>query len=212
MNNTPGTLYLMNYVHGFVFCSYVMSSVYVTHLPIFFRVASLELGQSYDCPNASEVILKDMCTICRYLKPQQNTTKYEPFAQFLQCDFQLIEYIKVSRHQHFVQLIYPTLLLTFGTSQHRWPKMKICHSWKFLVMFSIQHIIQSIFWLGLQVILHNAFSLSRCPHNYTGNKFLLDIECLEIYIQSHYLNNFASNKKKKYFGIQFWSNLWLLML
>ena len=30
------------------------------HLPIFFRVASLALGQSYDCPSASEVTLKDM--------------------------------------------------------------------------------------------------------------------------------------------------------
>ena len=29
-------------------------------LPISFRITSLALGQSYDCPNASEVILKDM--------------------------------------------------------------------------------------------------------------------------------------------------------
>ena len=28
--------------------------------PISFRVTSLALGQSYDCPNASEVTLKDM--------------------------------------------------------------------------------------------------------------------------------------------------------
>ena len=29
-------------------------------LPIFFRITSLALGQSYDCPGASEVILKNM--------------------------------------------------------------------------------------------------------------------------------------------------------
>ena len=34
--------------------------LYVTHLLIFFRVASQAPGQSYDCPNASEVILKNI--------------------------------------------------------------------------------------------------------------------------------------------------------
>ena len=29
-------------------------------LPIFFRITSLALGQSYDCPSASEVTVKDM--------------------------------------------------------------------------------------------------------------------------------------------------------
>ena len=43
------------YVHSFAFCRYV--GVYI---PIYFRVASLALGQSYDCPSASEATLKDM--------------------------------------------------------------------------------------------------------------------------------------------------------
>ena len=34
--------------------------IHVIRLPISFRVASLTLGQSYDCPSVSEVILKDM--------------------------------------------------------------------------------------------------------------------------------------------------------
>ena len=34
--------------------------VNVMYLPIFFRVASLALGQSFDCPSASEVTLKNM--------------------------------------------------------------------------------------------------------------------------------------------------------
>ena len=34
--------------------------IYMIHFTISFRVTSLALGQSYDCPSASEVILKDM--------------------------------------------------------------------------------------------------------------------------------------------------------
>ena len=35
--------------------------------PIFFRVASLALGQSYNCPSVSKVTTKDMGNISRYL-------------------------------------------------------------------------------------------------------------------------------------------------
>ena len=45
------------------------------HVPIFFKVASLALGQSYDCPSASEATLKDMGKINWYQthnKTQQN--------------------------------------------------------------------------------------------------------------------------------------------
>ena len=35
-------------------------------LPKFFRDASLALGQSYDCPSASEVTLNDICEISHY--------------------------------------------------------------------------------------------------------------------------------------------------
>ena len=34
--------------------------IHVTHLPISFRIASLALGQSCDCPSACEVTLKDI--------------------------------------------------------------------------------------------------------------------------------------------------------
>ena len=37
--------------------------IHELYLPIFFRVASLALGQSYDCPSASEVTLNDMIKI-----------------------------------------------------------------------------------------------------------------------------------------------------
>ena len=47
----------------FLFCGeHIMSSwrIYMIHSPISFRVASLVLGQSYDCPISSEVTLWDM--------------------------------------------------------------------------------------------------------------------------------------------------------
>ena len=47
---------------GFVVLWLYSSSrwIHVIHLPIFFRVGSLALGQSYDCPSACEPTLKDM--------------------------------------------------------------------------------------------------------------------------------------------------------
>ena len=43
-------------------CSYVIRyySFFVVDLCVFFRVASLALGQSYDCPRAREATLKNM--------------------------------------------------------------------------------------------------------------------------------------------------------
>ena len=51
---------------------YQFSLIYVINLPIFFRVASLALGQSYDCPSASEATLKKMGQTSLY----QATTKH----------------------------------------------------------------------------------------------------------------------------------------
>ena len=59
------TLSPLNYELTFVFFAevtgfvYIIAEwIYVIYLPISFRVASLTLGQSYDCPGASEVTLK----------------------------------------------------------------------------------------------------------------------------------------------------------
>ena len=40
--------------------SYLLLEIHVIDLPISSWVASLALGQSHDCPSASEVTLKDM--------------------------------------------------------------------------------------------------------------------------------------------------------
>ena len=42
-------------------------SIYAIKLFLFFKVTSLEPGQSYDCPGASEVNMKDMCKISQCL-------------------------------------------------------------------------------------------------------------------------------------------------
>ena len=55
-------VYPMNYIHGFVVLCFVVVilSFLTMYLPIFFRVASLALGQSYDCPSVSAATLRDM--------------------------------------------------------------------------------------------------------------------------------------------------------
>ena len=64
---------------SFVFGGYISKLwIYLINLPISFRVASLALGQSYDCPSASEVTLKDVGHIDHF-KPQQK----ENFANIL---------------------------------------------------------------------------------------------------------------------------------
>ena len=51
---------LLSVLLGYIFPFWYIDVIY---LPISFRVASLSLGQSYDCPSASEVTLKDMGTL-----------------------------------------------------------------------------------------------------------------------------------------------------
>ena len=43
----------------FILLCHLFSWIFLMHLPIYFRVTSLALGQSYDCPSANEVTLKD---------------------------------------------------------------------------------------------------------------------------------------------------------
>ena len=55
-------------------CGFIISSLWchMIYLPIFFRVTSLALGQSWDCPSASEVTLKDMGKINLYLTTREH--------------------------------------------------------------------------------------------------------------------------------------------
>ena len=66
-----GYIYLLSRrAPGFIFLyrihpqNYILSRLVVdmrwSTLPISFRLSSLALGQSYDCPSASEATLKDM--------------------------------------------------------------------------------------------------------------------------------------------------------
>ena len=59
------TVYPKKYAHGFVVLCFVVvmqsfTMNYMKYLSIFIRVALLALGQSLDCPSASEVSLMDM--------------------------------------------------------------------------------------------------------------------------------------------------------
>ena len=57
-----------------LFWFYYQLLIHMSNSPIFSRVTSLALGQSYDCPSASEAILKDMGKVT-YITPQQDITK-----------------------------------------------------------------------------------------------------------------------------------------
>ena len=59
------------------------SGCLVIHLLISFRVPSLALGQSYDCPSTSEVILKDMGKI----DPCQTTATYTVTKYYMSMTF-----------------------------------------------------------------------------------------------------------------------------
>ena len=79
--------YIHRFVFAFVSCDYIgrfkqISNIFtqtqwiqVIYLSIFFRVASLALGQSYDCPSAIEVTLKNMGKINLY----STTTKHKVY-------------------------------------------------------------------------------------------------------------------------------------
>ena len=49
----------------------------IMYLPISLRVASLALGQSYDCHSASEVTLKDMGEIDHYQTKTKHNKVYK---------------------------------------------------------------------------------------------------------------------------------------
>ena len=55
--------------------------IHVISLPISFRIASLALGQSYDCPSANEVTLEDMGKI------DQNHTTTKHSKTWSMCIF-----------------------------------------------------------------------------------------------------------------------------
>ena len=73
------------YTEGFiVLCfGYIITIywIFVMYLPTSFRVTSMALGQSYDCPSACEVTLKDRGKIDLH----QNRTKQEPLVKFSGC-------------------------------------------------------------------------------------------------------------------------------
>ena len=85
------TVCLMEYAHGFVVLCFVVVilwvpvNIHVIYLPIFFRVASLALGQLYDCPSACEVTLKDIGRISCCL----TTSKCELCAYCMGCTVEI---------------------------------------------------------------------------------------------------------------------------
>ena len=73
----PAPVTPIKYANGFccdslVGCLFYSQWINVIHFPIFFRVATLVLGQSYDCPSTSVATLKNMGKIHHYQPTIQN--------------------------------------------------------------------------------------------------------------------------------------------
>ena len=74
------TVHPKYYMYGLCFVVFCCGKI----LPIFFKVTSLALGQSYDCPRASEATLKNMSKYAAYectknyeiTTTKQSTTKW----------------------------------------------------------------------------------------------------------------------------------------
>ena len=77
----------------------------VIYIPIFFRVASLALGQTYDCPSACEVIPKDMGNIDQF-SSTTNTTKREPCLVCNMPHYDVIKWNRFPRYWPFVRGIH----------------------------------------------------------------------------------------------------------
>ena len=102
---TRPQLYNLKYIR------YIMKSwwIYVIYLPISFRVTSLALGHSHDCPSAREVNLKDMgkerFVIYNHKKTQQNINCVLIFGMYI---IPCIYYISISYPDHR-SIIYKVL-------------------------------------------------------------------------------------------------------
>ena len=53
-------MFMIEYIQIIMHTPDFVADMYQLILPIYVRIISLALGQSYDCPSASEVILQDM--------------------------------------------------------------------------------------------------------------------------------------------------------
>ena len=80
---------------GYMSCLWI----HVIYIPISFRVASLALGQSYDCPSASEATQKDMGKSINTIY----TTNHELCALFLGMFCEMNDY---KNQQRILEIIY----------------------------------------------------------------------------------------------------------
>ena len=84
-------IYRTKYAYSFILLFYIINSYWfhMIHLPISFRVASVALRQSYDCPSATDSTLKDMDKSAN-IKTKQNTNKHQICVQ--SGEYYLFEY------------------------------------------------------------------------------------------------------------------------
>ena len=89
---------MWKYIHRIMCMVYTLLFFYcvliLTNFTIFFRMTSLALGQSYDCPSASEANLKKLVEI--HMNPAKNEQYNQTKESIRKAYAYLMEYTKMS--------------------------------------------------------------------------------------------------------------------
>ena len=113
----PLCSYSKNHRRGPHFFPFFVVVTYQSILPICFRVTSLALGQSYDCPSASNATLKNM-------------GKYIPWIHWMETD----DIVKTI--QNCVLTVYSgTCIMRLGKSYYKHINFIICLARLYKIMF-----------------------------------------------------------------------------
>ena len=120
-------VHIMNYMHGLHIVVFCGGSILI-FVPISFRVASLALGQSYDCPSASEATLKNMGKWIDNMKPvkiHNVTSTKQIFFFFNKTDYSDITWtswcLKSLATPKFVEPFVQAHIKENIKTLHHWP-------------------------------------------------------------------------------------------
>ena len=139
----------------------------VAFLPIVFRVPSLALGQSYDCPTASEVTLKDISKInqCQFMTKHN---KAQTECLFLGVYLKLILHINCG----FRSSKLFCWLTHWGQVMHIICIGKLCHYW--FIWVRSRRCGCLVTWFYYQMIAKpgNTTAAPLWPDSYNGLSFV----------------------------------------
>ena len=107
---------------------YQLLWIHLMNLFIYFKVASLILGHSCDCPSTSKVTLKDMDKFDHYPNTK-NATNFKPCACFLGCTILLIKVLTEWASELMLALmmkIVPAMCIRIIIMTHLFYSLRAC--------------------------------------------------------------------------------------